>query len=146
MSAMEFHPLANLFPMLDEQQAEELASDIRANGLRQAITTFDGKILDGRNRYLACVSAGVEPLFEEFAGDDPLGYVVSLNLNRRHLNESQRAMVAAKLATMRQGERTDLQPSANWPKVSQDKAAKIMSVSPRSIRRAIAAIEQQLAA
>jgi hypothetical protein len=82
MRAMEFHPLANLFPMLDEQQAEVLASDIRAHGLRQAITTFDGKILDGRNRYLACVSAGVEPRFKEFAGADPLGYVISLNLNR----------------------------------------------------------------
>jgi hypothetical protein len=82
--------------MLDEQQADELASDIRANGLRQAITTYDGKILDGRNRYLACVSAGVEPRYKEFTGSDPLGYVISLNLTRRHLNESQRAMVGGK--------------------------------------------------
>jgi hypothetical protein len=133
MSAMEFHPLANLFPMLDERQAGELTSDIRANGLRQAIVTFDGKILDGRNRYLACVSAGVEPRFKEFTGADPLGYVVSLNMTRRHLSESQRALVAAKIANMRQGERTDLAPIGAK---SQTIAAELMNVSRRSVQRA----------
>jgi hypothetical protein len=62
-------------------------------------------ILDGRNRYNACKMAGVEPHFEDF-GDvaDPLAAVVSLNLQRRHLDPSQRALIAAKLATMRRGD------------------------------------------
>jgi hypothetical protein len=61
--------------------------------------------------------------------------VISLNLHGRHLSESQRAMVAAKLANMRQGERTDLEPSANWQKVSIRRAAEILNVSERSVAR-----------
>jgi hypothetical protein len=64
-------------------------------------------------------------------------FFVSLNLHRRHLNESQRAMVAGKLANMRQGERTDVEPSANLPDVvSQPEAAKLLNVSERSVRTA----------
>jgi hypothetical protein len=92
--------------MLDEKAAKELAADIRSNGLRHAIVTYNGAILDGRNRYLACLAAGVEPRFKEYEGDNPLGYVTSLNLLRRHLNESQRALVAAKIADMGQGVRS----------------------------------------
>jgi hypothetical protein len=81
-------------------------------GCRTQIDIFQGKILDGRNRYRAAVAAGVEltsrnfrQFHPEFYGD-PLAYVISKNLKRRHLDDSQRAMVAARLATMQQGERT----------------------------------------
>jgi hypothetical protein len=95
-------------------------------------------ILDGRNRYAACMIARVEPVFVEFTEDDALGFVISKNIHRRHLNESQRAVVAAKIANMKQGERTDIEPSANLPKVrnevSQDQAAEMLSISPRMVR------------
>lgn len=138
MSTINFHPLANLFPLLAGPELDALAADIKVNGLREAIVLAgDGSILDGRNRYLACKSAGVSPRFEAYGGIDPLGFVMSKNLHRRHLNESQRSMVAARLANMRQGARTDLaEPSANLPKVAQPEAAAMLNVSERSVRAA----------
>jgi hypothetical protein len=140
MSGMEFHPLADLFPMLEAGAADELAADIRANGLHQAIVTFEGKILDGRNRYLACLAAGVEPRFKEFAGDDPLGYVVSLNLTRRHLDASQRASIAAKIATLGHGGDRSSGKFAACP--TQAAAAALMNVSERSVRNARVVLEK----
>ena len=71
----------------------------------------------------------------EYTGNAPLAFVVSLNLHRRHLTESQRASVAAKLANMAQGARTDVEPSANLQKVaiSQSEAASMLNVSTRSV-------------
>jgi ParB-like chromosome segregation protein Spo0J len=100
---MKAHDYANLFPMLPDSELKTLADDIRENGLQTPITTLDGLILDGRNRHRACEIAGVDPTFDEYLGGDPLQFVISHNLHRRHLTESQRGMVAAKLATMRVG-------------------------------------------
>jgi hypothetical protein len=128
----EFHEMANLFPMLDADELKALASDIFENGQRERITLFEGKILDGRNRYIACLHAGVEPLFTEYNGRHPVDYVVSLNLKRRHLNESQRAMVAAKLANLSDGQRADRVAGS----IDLPTAAKMLNVSEPSIKRA----------
>lgn len=142
---LEFHPLANLFPLIEGDEFDALVGDIRDNGLHDQIDIYQGKILDGRNRYLAAQAAGIEiearhcRYFRAELYGDPLTYVISKNLKRRHLDESQRAMVAAKLSTMRQGERTDLtpaEPSANLPKVAQPAAAKALSISERALRHA----------
>ena len=130
---MKFHPYADVLPLLEGEAFESLVADIRANGLLEPITIHGGLILDGRNRYRACEAARIEPKFLEFDGDDPLGFVLSLNVHRRHLSESQRSLIASRLATMRQGQRTDLQPSANLRKVSQAEAAKRLNVSERSV-------------
>jgi hypothetical protein len=128
----EFHDVANLFPMLDADELKALSTDIFENGQFEPITLFEGKILDGRNRYVACLDAGVEPLFTEYNGRDPIGYVVSLNLKRRHLDESQRAMVAAKLANLSDGQRADRVASS----IDLPTAAKMLNVSESSIKRA----------
>ena len=91
------HPLANIFPLMAADEYVALKNDIRQYGLREAIWILDGQILDGRNRFKACQEVGVTPIFKEYEGDDPTAFVVSFNLKRRHLSESQRAMVAAKL-------------------------------------------------
>lgn len=114
---LSFHPLANLFPMFEPPEFEELVRDVRANGLRELIMLIDegagSQILDGRNRYRALLEAGLIGeddadglYFRKFVrgiDGDPLSYVLSKNLARRHLNESQRAMVASRLGKLAQG-------------------------------------------
>ena len=103
----EYHELANLFPMMEQSQYEDLVADIKENGLIESIILHEGKILDGRNRYNACIDSNVVPNFVEYEGQDALSYVISLNLNRRHLNESQRAMIGARLANMKGRRKVD---------------------------------------
>jgi ParB-like chromosome segregation protein Spo0J len=133
------HELADLFPMMPDSEIADMAKDIKANGQRNPIVIHEGKILDGRNRYAACVMAGIDPIEVPFKGKDALSYVLSTNLHRRHLSTSQRAMVAEKLANM---ERSDTlktgSRSANLPigAVSQSSAAEKLNVSERSVRDA----------
>jgi hypothetical protein len=96
MKAKEYdiHPLALTYPPMSEPEMEALTADIAERGLQRPIVLYEGKILDGRNRYNGCLRANVEPSFVEYEGDDPLGQVNSLNLNR-DLTAGQRAMVAA---------------------------------------------------
>jgi len=86
---LQFHDAANIFPM-DDDNLDALAEDIRANGLQCPVEVMGGRILDGRRRYMACSLAGVEPDIIEVSPDDPVSYVLSLNLHRRHLTPSQR--------------------------------------------------------
>ncbi len=98
---MKSHPAADLFPMMSETALEALANDIRANGQNQPIITHKGMILDGRNRLLACESAGVEPRYEEWHGKgSPTEYVISANMHRRHLTQSQAAAVAVEALSL----------------------------------------------
>lgn len=134
---MDFHPLSEIFPLLPDAELSALADDIKAHGLREPIWLYESQILDGRNRWRACELAGIaERPTRQYDGDDPVGFVVSLNLHRRHLSESQRASVAAEIENMRQGERTDLEPNANLHKVSRERAAELLNVSPRSVAAA----------
>jgi hypothetical protein len=135
---LAFHPIANAFPMMDAAALQELTDDIGAHGLHEPIILYQGQVLDGRNRYLAAQAASVEPTFVDFDGDDAqaIAFVISRNLRRRHLDASQRAMVATKLANMRQGERTDLEPSAPVQKVARKAAAAALNVSERSVASA----------
>lgn len=141
-----FHPLANIFPLIEGHAYNELRADVLANGVREPIWLYQGQILDGRNRYRAASSQGVEFEVREYEGDDPVSFVVSLNLHRRHLTESQRAAVAAKLANIEPGQFVGNQhvPSANLrtPAVSQADAAKLLNVSTRSVTSAKKVIEE----
>lgn len=94
---MEIHPAANIFPMMSDADLSALAADIKEHGQRECCVFYEGKLLDGRNRWKACERAGVEPEYSEIESDDfdPVAFVISTNLKRRHLTESQRAMAAA---------------------------------------------------
>jgi N6-adenosine-specific RNA methylase IME4 len=136
-AALPHHPLAGLFPLLEGDEFDALVADVRAHGLRQRIVLHGGMILDGRNRYAACIEAGIEPRFEAFNGADPLAYVVSLNLQRRHLSESQRAIVAAKIATLKDGQRSDLVQG-----LPIGRAAEMLNVGERSVARAKSVLDE----
>lgn len=127
------HPLAELFPMLPDQEVRELADDIVTFGQRVPIVLLDGKILDGRNRYAACQFADVEPVTVDYDGDDPLNFVLSHNLHRRHLSESQRAMVAAKIVDWENGLNQHTAGSAN---LQTREAARKLSISERAVAAA----------
>jgi N6-adenosine-specific RNA methylase IME4/ParB-like chromosome segregation protein Spo0J len=98
---LDIHDLCKLFPPMPEDQFGALIDSIRDHGQLTPIVLHEGKILDGRHRYKACINLGIEPLFETYEGEDALGYVIALNLSRRHLDESQRAMIGGKLAALR---------------------------------------------
>ena len=135
---MEFHPIADIFPMMSADEYTGLCDDFQRNGLHEAIKLFEGKIIDGRNRYNACCDVNVKPRYVMWDGNgSPIAYVVSLNLHRRHLDESQRAMIAARLkpmfeveakARMLAGKEPD--PRANLPEGrARDHAAQMLNVS-----------------
>ncbi len=140
---MNIHPAAELFPLMNQQEYAGLLSDIRANGLIEPILV-DGRtrsIIDGRNRYRACRELGIKPEFAWWDGDDPTGYIVSKNLHRRHLNESQRAMVAARIATLPLGSNQYVGRSIDLP-TTQDEAARLLNVSTPSVKRARVVLER----
>lgn len=96
MTIYKVHPVADLFPMLPDEELRELAEDIKENGLIFPIVLDgDQQLIDGRNRLRACELAGVEPAFTSLNGHDPIAYIISTNVNRRHLNKGQQAMAVA---------------------------------------------------
>jgi hypothetical protein len=94
-SKYKIHPIAALFPMMTDDELNELANDIKDNGLIHPIVKKDGLIIDGRNRLKACELANVEPQFTEFDGESIEAYIVSANLSRRNLTKGQQAMAYA---------------------------------------------------
>jgi hypothetical protein len=135
---MKFHKLADLFPLLPDDEVEELAEDIKKNGQKIKIVTHQGKILEGRNRYLACKKAGVEPRFAELpANQDPLAYVISMNIRRRHLTQRQKAELLIDLIPEEKlGRPSKDGKSGQDGHISTATIAKATGVSTRTVRRA----------
>ena len=97
MKEYEFHEIANLFPLMNKDKLSELREDIKTNGLLEPIVLFEGKILDGRNRYLVCKELGIETKTKDYSNKiDPLDYVIAENLHRRQLSGAEMAEVAWK--------------------------------------------------
>lgn len=95
---MNVHPVAALFPMLPDDELDDLAADIAENGLIHPIVLdAEDQLIDGRNRLAACERAGVEPKFERLNGHDPVAYILSSNIARRHMTKGQRAMAVAQV-------------------------------------------------
>jgi hypothetical protein len=139
------HPLSAAFPGLGEEEFRALTDDIDANGVREKIVIYDGMILDGWHRYSACMELSVKkPPLIEYEGDDPVGFVLSKNLHRRHLDASQRAFAIAQLSEWQE---KSGRPSHNLERIksgkitglSADEAAELAGVSEKTMRQARAA-------
>ena len=107
----EYHPAANIFPLMTGDDFAALKDDIAQNGQIEPIWLHpDGRIIDGRNRHRACIETGVTPIFRTWGGDGSLvSFVVSLNLHRRHLTASQRAAAALEVLPMLEDEARERQ-------------------------------------
>lgn len=98
MTDLPFHEAAAIFPLMEGEAFEQLKADIKAHGLRVPVWTYQGKVIDGRNRYRACKELGIEPAAREWDGNGSLvAFVWSLNGPRRHLDKGQLAAVAAEM-------------------------------------------------
>jgi predicted CopG family antitoxin len=91
------HRLAKYFPLLEGEEFDQLVKDIDDNGQLEPIVLFEGQILDGVNRYRACQVLDREPIAKEYEGDDPIKYVISANIRRRHLTEGQLGIISLEM-------------------------------------------------
>lgn len=146
MTVYETHPLAELIPAMSEEEYGELREDVATNGLREPITLYEGRVLDGRHRLRACDETGAEIRTREYDGDEPVVFVISMNVHRRHLSTAQRAEVVRRAlphlheqARERQGARTDLELPGHMSRKSPDdgrareQAGKLVGVSGRTV-------------
>jgi hypothetical protein len=127
---LKFHPLANLFPLMEGAEFDALVADIKANGLQEKIDLYQGKIVDGRNRYCALQQLGIDPSadakkyfrkaiyahavgggiapHEQNNDDGVRAYIISKNIHRRHLDPETKIKILAQLVAA-QPEKSDRQ-------------------------------------
>jgi ParB-like chromosome segregation protein Spo0J len=130
----EPHKLASYYPKLNKEEYKALCKSIKTHGLLNDITLFEGAILDGTNRYRACIDEGVTPRFKQLPeGIDPIDFVIASNETRRHLTREQLVLIAARLAKVKRGgDRKSGEPLEN----TVAKVAEKLKVSKSSIKRA----------
>jgi hypothetical protein len=142
------NPVAEIFPMMSDAELNELADDIKSNGLLEPIwVDGDNRVIDGRNRLAACSRAGVQPTFRTWSGNGSLvAFVLSQNMHRRHLTVSQRAMAAARAAEVYRVEARERQVAgtnlpANLPQGQsgewRERAGHDFGASARSVQNAV---------
>jgi hypothetical protein len=136
---MPVHPVAAIFPMMGDNELQKMAEDIKKNGLQHPILTSNGVLVDGRNRLMACQMAGVAPTIKdmgELTEERIITHVFALNLTRRHLDETQRASIAARLVSLKPGNAKAQQSSDPAScGISVAKAAQMLDVHESKVER-----------
>ena len=154
------HPFADEFPRIEGEEFKSLVDDIKRNGLVEPIKLTHDKstIVDGRNRYNACIEGTVDARFEslpEFYTDEMIvDFILSKNKERRHMSAGQLSMLALAYEKMygaeakkRQVKGRPVQPKGEElvadrrQRKSSDKAAKKVGASARGVQRAKAVQE-----
>lgn len=134
---MNRHPLSALFAQYDlaGEDLNILAEDIKANGLHLPITTHEGMILDGWNRFQACQIAKVRPVFLSLApGLDPWEFVKGANMLRRHMSPAERVAVML-LKRRMDGEHSRMNECSDNHVVNNDQLNQSTKPSVREIQR-----------
>lgn len=131
------HPLSAAFPSMSDADFLALRDDIEDNGQRDPIVVFEGMVLDGWHRYRSCAELGIPPVLVDFDGSDPVPFVISRNLHRRHLSASQRA--AAVVACAQWAPRGKPKMGTSSPFTTTEAMAKVAQVSDKTIKDAKAA-------
>ena len=145
------HALAYIFPAMMPEEYAELRDSIGETGLQQPITVWQGQIIDGAHRYRACLEMQQEPRFRFLEdSDDPVAHVIGANINRRHLDASQRGVIGYKLSQWsKRGGRRELYPRTGRksdeslfsdkngkPSFNQKEAARLLNIDDKTIYRA----------
>ena len=137
---MERHQLSAAFPDMPDEDFQDLLESIKAHGQREPITTYENKILDGWHRFRACLELDINPTYHEYDGKDPVSYVIDLNLNRRHLSPSQKAIAVVTCNAWLQEGRPQKTPPVGGVVTSANKSAEQMAreagVGTRTVERA----------
>lgn len=145
------HQLCTIFPRLEGDDFAALVADIAANGLREPIMLLGEDVLDGGNRYRACIEAGVDPQFVQFTGTDPVSYVLSKNLHRRHLKPGQMAIIVASATDWTKAQRhggdrkSDQEPISVLDRVADRVAASGASINTQKMADKVAREAPELA-
>jgi len=148
LTKTKVHPVAEFFPMMSPEEYEGLKKDIKANGQQEPVCYWRNELIDGRNRLQACQELGIKVEWWELSHDaDPIPFIFSKNLHRRHLSTGQRAMLAARLANLSHGSNQHKSLGKSGKEdtpigVSIEAAAKHASVSPQSVTRAKQVLER----
>jgi hypothetical protein len=127
-ATMKPHALCALFPDMPPEEFKEFVADIVTNGLAEPIDVWNGQVIDGKNRYAACVEAGIEPTFNALTFTDDAqiaAYIWRKNGMRRNLTALQRAEIAVQISKI--------------GKMSTLKSAALVGVSTKTVQRARAA-------
>ncbi|MCK5609679.1 ParB N-terminal domain-containing protein [Candidatus Pacearchaeota archaeon] len=126
---LKLHSFCSMFPEMSEEDFDGLLESMKENGFLDSdpiIVILDDKekwlILDGQNRYIAANQTKVTPSFMQYNGDDPLGFVIARNMDRRHLNTGQKAAIAVSIVDAGKG-------------IKQKDAAKKAGIGEASLRR-----------
>ncbi|HZH92196.1 MAG TPA: DNA modification methylase [Pyrinomonadaceae bacterium] len=135
---IEAHEITNLFPLMNAEEFTALKQDIQRNGLQEAIWTFRGKIVDGRARHRACVELGMNLQLREWPGKGSLiEFILSLNLHRRHLSSSQKAVVALEVEKL-----LAMEAKANMSVGGGDKRSNRAGTGSKKVEKVIHAAKQ----
>lgn len=133
----EFHPLSQMFPYMTSDELAVLRDNVdkdRPDVVK--VYTLGGKVLEGKNMMLVAVILGLQVEFVEYEGSDPIGFLLTRNLHRRHLTISQRAYVAAQMVTTTRGSNqhkgTGI-PEPSIKEVAQPEAARLLCISVDSV-------------